>query len=100
MSPFIKKILSDYSKKEEEKLVVPDKKSNKKDSDPKTPSKAEKVASDKGSDKGTERTDEKSEALEAEEEQKRADFMKSLERIRKENFNMVLYGIPDVYMAN
>lgn len=98
-SPLIKKILTDYAKKEEEKLVVPDKKTNKKDSEPKTPSKTEK-ASDKGSEEGTARTNESNEALKAEEEQKHAEFMKSLERLRKENFNMVLYGIPDVYMAN
>ena len=33
-------------------------------------------------------------------ELKRIEFIKSLERLRKENSNMILYGLPDIYFAN
>lgn len=99
MSPHIKKMLTDMTKKEEEKLLVPDKKAKdgaKKDSDVKTPNKPSAKTSDASSvsDEGDDS------ARKAEEELRQLEFVKSLERLTKENFNMVCYGIPDIYLTS
>jgi hypothetical protein len=38
--------------------------------------------------------------LEALEEEKRREFFKQISRLRKENLNMICYGLPDVYMMD
>jgi len=88
-------------KKDEERIVVPDKTkareggkelgTNKKESD-------EKITSLDGS--GSDGGEKEEEARRAEEEMRQAEFMRNLERIRMENLNMVCYGIPDVYLTN
>ena len=105
MSPHIKKVISDAVKKEEEQknatVDTKGKGDKKKDSetavakDPKTPKHTAKPG-----DSVDFAEQAKEDARKAEEEIKQGQFLKSLERLRKENFNMVLYGIPDIYMSN
>ncbi len=88
-------------KKDEERIVVPDKTkakeggkelgTNKKDSEDKIP-----LLDGSGGDGGGK----EEEARRTEEEMRQAEFMRKLERIRMENLNMVCYGIPDVYLTN
>jgi hypothetical protein len=100
VSPHIKSVLFEV-KKDDEKLVVPDKTkakegakelgTNKKESE-------EKLTSLDGS--GGDGGEKEEEARRTEEEMKQAEFMRNLERIRMDNLNMVCYGIPDVYLTN
>ena len=104
MSPHIKQVLTDHANKDEESKTVAVEKGKEK---PKKEAEPAKAASTTAKDKNaTPKSDEidvevvKDENKEAEEQQKKLEFIKKLERLRKENFNMVLYGIPDIYLSN
>ena len=101
LSPHVKKILSDVAKKEEEtKPVQADKdkkeKITKKDTEAaKSPMKSAKMDESIVSAENIEASESSHH-----DELKRIEFIKNLERLRKENSNMILYGLPDIYLAN
>jgi hypothetical protein len=120
-APHIKFLLQEKIQKEEEKRAQGDREKEKKDakkdakkdgketaSGTKSPTKGKRdkaneskldVQTDLSSSILTEEAEEKT-RLEALAEEKRQEFFKQLSRLRKENLNMICYGLPDVYMMN
>ena len=114
VSPHVKKIIEDNIKREElKKQQQAEKEKEKKEKkDTKAGSERNKSPSNKKGEKPSELPRTTSGAVQSTEdlsdqpslvdieEQKHLELLKSLSQIKKENFNMVCYGLPDVFMSN
>lgn len=117
-SPYLKHLITENQKKEEEKKQTSggekdkkgtnDKKGDKKaDNKSKSPSRSKSPAKKTEKEKAAEHSDEskaKPTTADSEAENAKAlqdeELLRKLAQIRKENFNMVCYGLPDVYITN
>ena len=120
-APHLKYLIKEKSKKEEERRQQAEKEKEKKDTKKDTKkdvgSKIDKSPSKKGEKKRTESAltvdakatidtnwnemdNEEKARLESAEEEKSQEYPKNISKLRKENLNLICYGLPDVYMMN
>jgi len=109
VSPHLKFILTESPKKEEKDdkktqlANIPEKKDDKKDKNKKETIKEKSPSRSKSPAKKVDPSAAAQENLaenntKEQEEEKRAEMISNLARLRRENYNMICYGLPDIYM--
>lgn len=101
-SPHLKLILAENMRKEEERRLAineKDKKGDSKKTESKKETKSKSPTLTEEEREQARREEEDAEMKKHEEETKRIEMIKNLSRLRKENLNMVCYGLPDVFIS-